>query len=728
MEVVAIRHAESHGNVARRNGLRRTDMSLLDCGITRKGEAQCREVDGRALACPLVLVSPLTRALTTALRIFKGCGAHIVCHPALREVGTDIPENRPRPLSQVSRDLAHLPGFEDVDFSLLPEDWPRSAAAPIDAFAAFLRELDHPRVAVVSHHNTLQHLLESFGTRIANACPLECLFDGHHLHLRAALSLPQAPVGAGAGDGAAAPTRKLRLALVFRPEQRKNPSIVHAAPSGEGILLAARNKVQKREMRHKGAYVMVRVSDQRKALLRRGDRAAIAWLADGDLLCLTPAAAVANDEAQPLAALAATVDAAVDATAKTTATAAAQQAAEAHHVATEAELSARGAAIVRDATCFARLRGNVLADLRDAIRGNDSFYEKQRGGFVVFDYRSVNARTFQDPSTLATPKERRRARLRLECRGLLVCGRTGRVLARRFHKFFNYGEREETRAARLPPLDDACLLLEKLDGSLASPLLLRGEVRWATKTTIADDVEAFAAERPRLGELAAECLERGVTPLFEWQSPERAVVLAQSRQRLTLLALRHMESGSYASHAEVAAVARRHRCDVARCIALDLAATPSVDDLARGVRRWAPGREGAVLWFPTGHCVKIKSNWYLAAHCLGGEPWQVNKTLLGILERSADDAAAVPHAALLPPALQGRLDDVAASLGARGQLEMAARVGRYAASVADAVRDRARSTGDDRDEVVGGLLRECDRGRSADRVAAALGLPLPQDA
>ena len=92
---------------------------------------------------------------------------------------------------------------------------------------------------------------------------------------------------------------------------------------------------------------------------------------------------------------------------------------------------------------FCLLDGNVLPAVRAAIAGNDTFVEKQHPehGYVAFDYRDARnmAEVFPDPDSLAPKKngeERWQWACRRECRGLLVCAETGRVLARRFHKFF----------------------------------------------------------------------------------------------------------------------------------------------------------------------------------------------------------------------------------------------------------------------------------------------------
>ena len=79
---------------------------------------------------------------------------------------------------------------------------------------------------------------------------------------------------------------------------------------------------------------------------------------------------------------------------------------------------------------------------------------------------------------------------------MLVCSRTGVVLARRFPKFFNIGELPETAPERVD-LSGGFTLAEKLDGSLVSPLLLGADLRWATKSELVPAVAEFARQAAR---------------------------------------------------------------------------------------------------------------------------------------------------------------------------------------------------------------------------------------
>lgn len=228
--VSLVRHGESLAQGTHRT-LRRTE-AYLDCACSPKGVAQAYALPDRFTAhggvggVELVVVSPLTRALTTALLGFRDRKTHVpmLVHPACRETGTGIPENVARAVAslQLDKDLASLPGFNDLDFGLLPPDWPindngggaancggssgRSGGRskrkgeptrkgsrggrgssgfpmaeehdPSRGLLAWLRARPETRIVVVCHHNYISALVRHV-VKVENASPIECVLDDH---------------------------------------------------------------------------------------------------------------------------------------------------------------------------------------------------------------------------------------------------------------------------------------------------------------------------------------------------------------------------------------------------------------------------------------------------------------------------------------------------------------------------------------------------------------------
>lgn len=100
-----------------------------------------------------------------------------------------------------------------------------------------------------------------------------------------------------------------------------------------------------------------------------------------------------------------------------------------------------------------------LEDVREAIKGRTDFRECQYEDHIIFVYflgmgtKQFNPEDFTDlssakdifPDPETAPDERTRLlwRLRRECRGNVFSRETGKLICRRFHKFFN-GNRHRT--------------------------------------------------------------------------------------------------------------------------------------------------------------------------------------------------------------------------------------------------------------------------------------------
>ncbi len=102
---------------------------------------------------------------------------------------------------------------------------------------------------------------------------------------------------------------------------------------------------------------------------------------------------------------------------------------------------------------FPLLEGNILTKIKMAaerwIPGQLSITETS-DGFISLDYKENTIFPELDPDEPDTALIR-------ECRGLILSARTGAVLARRFHKFYNIGERPESRIESLGNLDGAVM-------------------------------------------------------------------------------------------------------------------------------------------------------------------------------------------------------------------------------------------------------------------------------
>ena len=187
-KLILIRHGESQGQAAKSNGLnRKRDASLRDADLTGKGIKQAKNIrDHMPIEeVDLVIVSPLTRALRTALLGFASADVPFVVHYDIREMGSAIPENLPRPTDDVKKTLADCPGLDGVDFeSFRSPSWPEvEVSAPksdrLREFLKFVGARSESTIAVVCHFNVIDMLLRPTGSQIkpVNALPIHCVID-----------------------------------------------------------------------------------------------------------------------------------------------------------------------------------------------------------------------------------------------------------------------------------------------------------------------------------------------------------------------------------------------------------------------------------------------------------------------------------------------------------------------------------------------------------------------
>ena len=165
-EIHLIRHGESEFNAA--FALQRVDPMIFDAPLTAKGHAQAAALrhEVAALGIETVIVSPLTRAIQTAIGVFEGCASKLVVEAMHRERvehSGDIGRS-PRLLAEQ---------FPHLDFSHLEDPWwhcerhqPQvivvesedNVRGRCQKFRELLLARPERRLAVVGHGTFLRHL------------------------------------------------------------------------------------------------------------------------------------------------------------------------------------------------------------------------------------------------------------------------------------------------------------------------------------------------------------------------------------------------------------------------------------------------------------------------------------------------------------------------------------------------------------------------------------------
>ena len=276
-----------------------------------------------------------------------------------------------------------------------------------------------------------------------------------------------------------------------------------------------------------------------------------------------------------------------------------------------------------------------ISDVLPHIDGVKEFIVVKKEGYTVINYVMQGSDTFPPvyihDENMSEPTYDLTAAMRRECRGLIFDGETGEVLSRRYHKFFNHGEKSDSVVDLSKPHD----ILEKLDGSMISPIMLNGGIRWTTKmgiTEIAMQAEVFVAGHPEYVKFAEEILHEDLTPIFEWCSRQNQIVLDYPEDKLVLTAMRNNLFGTYEHQVGLEYFGTCYGIPVVDSMRVEV----PLDKLVEVVRSFEDV-EGIVIRFNDGHMVKVKADWYVSLHRAKSLPDNQRDVITLILDEKVDD-------------------------------------------------------------------------------------------
>jgi RNA ligase len=293
-----------------------------------------------------------------------------------------------------------------------------------------------------------------------------------------------------------------------------------------------------------------------------------------------------------------------------------------------------------------------ISDVLPAIKGRDEFVVAEKEGYTVINYNVMMADTFPDvysdagvagcvlQSGVCIPKWYNKAAvIRRECRGIIFDSKTGEILRRPFHKFFNVNEREETQD-HVINLSREHHILEKLDGSMIAPFIVNGKMIWGTKmgaTDVAKPVEEFVRNNPHYVDFAKDMISQCLTPIFEWCSRKQRIVLDYKEDQLILVAMRDRNLGNYVPYESMCRASRTYNIPVVR--AFEMHDDMDMKAFVEYVRD-LEDLEGFVVRFNDGHMLKLKCHWYLQIHKAKEAILQDRNIVELILDDKLDDIKA----------------------------------------------------------------------------------------
>ena len=207
-----------------------------------------------------------------------------------------------------------------------------------------------------------------------------------------------------------------------------------------------------------------------------------------------------------------------------------------------------------------------------------------------------------------------------EARGItfnsLDVNRPGQIASRPFHKFFNLNEREETLAYKLN-WSKVTRVMDKRDGSMIHPVLnpanLRSELLFKSKKVVDSEVAVaatnFVKQRPNYIEFCRLMLESGITPIFEWTSPNNRIVIGYQEPELKLLHARMNVPGIYLRLDDL-----KRRSGFYNIPMVDEVTEFSSFEQLMEAAKTRENTEGWVIQFEDGEMVKVKTEWYMKRH------------------------------------------------------------------------------------------------------------------
>ena len=242
-----------------------------------------------------------------------------------------------------------------------------------------------------------------------------------------------------------------------------------------------------------------------------------------------------------------------------------------------------------------------------------NFTIADKGEYTVIDYILPNPKTFPEVNENDSQQVQKEKLDIRNCRGIIFCNVTGKIIRLPLEKFFNLNERQSITLEKLLHLDGD--ILEKLDGSMiASFRTHSGRLIHGSKmgeTPISPFVDAFILDNPHYTKFIEFILNQNKTPIFELlDSANNKIVLDYgSKVRLVLLGVRDMTTGEYFPYGFLQHLAHQFNIELVQRITEKAFSEEFVNFAVK-----QEGVEGYVVRLSNGVAVKVKNEWYSLVH------------------------------------------------------------------------------------------------------------------
>lgn len=286
-----------------------------------------------------------------------------------------------------------------------------------------------------------------------------------------------------------------------------------------------------------------------------------------------------------------------------------------------------------------------LDDVRHAI-SEDFYLAEREWGFVI----NYHISAFPEIKDDMTDAEKQLEFIRREFRGIKF-DIDGNLIARPFHKFFNWGEKE----AEMVHFDfnQPFVIMDKLDGSMIHPMIIDAvydedlgrddpyiNLLWCSKmgpTDVGNQAARFVEAHPEYLAFAEAMLASNLTPIFEWCSRQQRIVVDYPEDALILTAVRNIQSGQYMAYEDLVRLGVINSIPVVKAWNGTFTGINEFVEAIGGEQNC----EGYIIRFANGHMVKLKNAWYLNLHRAKDQLSNEKNVWRLILEQQQDDL--IPH-------------------------------------------------------------------------------------
>jgi T4 RnlA family RNA ligase len=272
-----------------------------------------------------------------------------------------------------------------------------------------------------------------------------------------------------------------------------------------------------------------------------------------------------------------------------------------------------------------------MCDAHDNLIFHESKHVVDGYNVSIFNYRLAQWLNFENPLDDGSDVTA------YELRGLTFVFNVDGTLFDRFlllDKFFNI---DQTPCSMFSIIKDFKIerIFNKEDGSIASFVKLpNGSVKGKSKASFISE-QAVGTQKiydtdENIKRVVDYFLFKGITPVFEYVSPDNKIVVPYTNTDLILLQLRDNKTGEYLKIEDYS-----HILDGVSVVPTEI---HTLDDLI-SLRDIVKDKEGWVIQFSNGKMVKLKTEWYFNLHNLFTEELNRENLILNmIFEETIDDA------------------------------------------------------------------------------------------